>query len=120
MQGEVHKARFVFLRPRLSLPRASAMADGLVMPQITPATVAALALGVLALLFAWGWLFLRSYYRGGFGLEAEGIVSLGDAANLTAGLVHVLPLALKALITAPLFLLAGLGMVIVARELRRS
>ena len=37
--------------------------------ELTP--LSALALGVLALLFAWGWLFLRSYYRGGFGLEAD-------------------------------------------------
>lgn len=79
---------------------------GMTLPAVTPATVAAAVLGVLALIQAWGWLFRRSYFVDGFDLGDAGIVEIGQWANLASGIVDVAWLTVKALVAAPLMLVA--------------
>ncbi len=88
---------------------------GWALPDVTPAAVAAAVLGVAALLHGLGWLFRRSYFVDGFRLDEAGIVAIGQWANLQSGVTDVAWLTVKALVAAPLVLVAAaivLGLVL--------
>lgn len=76
---------------------------GITVPRPSPAAAAAAFAALAALVWVWGWLFRRAYFEGGFGIEAAGLVALGDTANLTTGLLRVIPLQVGALLAIPLF-----------------
>ncbi len=93
----------------LSLPGIGrpAWLDGISLPRVTPASVAIALLSVLGLLHVWGWLYRRSYYIAGWELDnVPGLVGFGQGENLIGGLTRILPLTIKALLGAPLLLLA--------------
>jgi len=86
--------------------RPAWLPEGLALPQVTPAQVALVVFGTLAVVHLWGWLYRRAYYVDGFQLKAPGIVDLGQWSNLASGLGDVVLLTLKTLLAAPLVLLA--------------
>ncbi|MCB0215139.1 MAG: hypothetical protein KDH92_00780, partial [Chloroflexi bacterium] len=94
-------------RPAMLPAGARRWAEGLALPQVTPMTAAIGLFGALGLVQLWGWIYRHSYYIRGWEMDTlPGLVSAGQGANFSAGLTRVLPLALKALISAPLFLIA--------------
>ncbi len=89
-----------------TIARPAWLPDGIALPRVTPLGVAAVILGGLALLQLWGWLYRRAYYLDAFKLDGAGIVTIGQLANLWSGLLDVVLLTLKALLAAPLVLVA--------------
>ena len=84
-----------------------ALTSGWTLPEVTPTVVAVAAVATVVLIHLWGWLFTRSYFLDGFKLPPEsGAVTLSQLSNLVHGLVDVLGLTLKVLVTAPLIIVA--------------
>ena len=94
-------------RPSIALPVPGQGMGSISIPQVTPAVLAGIIFGLMAILQGLGWLYRRSYFIDGFGLsQIDGLVTLGQSENFYAGLLTVMPLVLKALLTAPIAILA--------------
>ena len=103
-----------------SLPSGGGLSGGLSgvrMPRLSPLTAAAAALVLIALIQLWGWLYRRAYFLDGFGLNGDGLIGLGERANLVTGLTRVVGLTLVTLLASPLILLAAVLVLALAAAL---
>lgn len=73
--------------------------------RVTPAVLIGVALLVLLLVQAWGWLYRGAYFDT-WGLGEAGLVAFDQLENFQSGLLDVVWLTLKTLLAAPLLLLA--------------
>ncbi len=81
------------------------------LPRLGNATIAAAAVGIVALVHIWGWLYGRSYFGAFEVLDQPGVVGIGHADNVVVGLGKVITLLVKALILSPLVLIAAVVVV---------